>query len=62
MAELARGPGKAILTLFANAGQTPRERQTRLFSATLDREVERLAGTHTDRPRRPAAALQRSPG
>jgi ATP-dependent RNA helicase RhlE len=32
--------------------QTPRERQTMLFSATLDREVERLARAYTDEPRR----------
>jgi ATP-dependent RNA helicase RhlE len=40
---------------------TPRERQTLLFSATLDGQVEQLAGAYTRRPRRheqaaPAAA------
>ena len=42
--------------------QTPRERQTMLFSATLDREVERLARAYTDQPRRhdqPAAGRAR---
>jgi superfamily II DNA/RNA helicase len=33
-------------------GQTPRERQTMLFSATLDGAVDRLARAYTDRPRR----------
>jgi ATP-dependent RNA helicase RhlE len=32
--------------------QTPRDRQTMLFSATLDRDVEHLAREYTDRPRR----------
>jgi ATP-dependent RNA helicase RhlE len=32
--------------------QTPGERQTMLFSATLDRAVEQLARAYTDRPRR----------
>jgi ATP-dependent RNA helicase RhlE len=42
--------------------QTPRSRQTMLFSATLDLAVERLARAYTDRPRRhdqPAAARAR---
>jgi len=32
--------------------QTPGDRQTMLFSATLDSAVERLAGAYTERPRR----------